>query len=151
MSGWVLFRMGERDLAGRLEEIREVVRGTGVEALPGMRAPVTGILVLRGLPLPVVDLRNEGNGAGDVLVLAAEGRGALGVAVDRVVAVLPHDALAVDDAPLPDEMPAYVEGILRGPGGEPVLLVEVAMLAGMGPADPTDRRLRSRVPEPRHA
>ena len=151
MSGWVLFRMGERDLAGRLEQIREVVRASGVEALPGMRAPVTGILVLRGSPLPVVDLRSGDNRAGDVLVLAAEGRGALGVAVDRVVAVLPHDALGVDAAPLPDEMPTYVEGVLRGPSGEPVLLVEVSMLAGMGAADATERGAGSRIPEPRHA
>jgi chemotaxis signal transduction protein len=136
--------MGERDLAGRLDEIREVVRASGVEAMPGMRAPVTGVLVLRGSPLPVVDLRGDDNVAGDVLVLAAEGRGALGVAVDKVVAVLADDALTLDDAPLAEEMPSYVKGVLRGANGSPVLLVEVARFAGMGDPGPVGG-----IPQPR--
>jgi chemotaxis signal transduction protein len=92
----------------------------------------------------VVDLRGDDNVAGDVLVLAAEGRGALGVAVDKVVAVLADDALTLDDAPLAEEMPSYVEGVLRGANGLPVLLVQVARFAGMGEAHPAGR-----IPQPR--
>ena len=57
VSGFVTFAMDGRTLAGRLDEVREVVRATGIEPLAGARAPVTGLLVLRGQPVPVVDLR----------------------------------------------------------------------------------------------
>jgi chemotaxis signal transduction protein len=65
-----------------------------LEALPAMIPPVTGMLELRGNPLPVVDLRAGDaeelrTARGDVLVLA-EGVDALGVVVDQVTAV--HDA-----------------------------------------------------------
>jgi len=59
VSGYVTFMMGGREMAGRLLEVREVVRAVGVEPLAGSRAPVTGLLILRDLPLPVVDLRQE--------------------------------------------------------------------------------------------
>ena len=52
MSGYVTFLMGGRELAGRLGEVREVVRATGIDALDGARAPVTGLLVLRGSLAP---------------------------------------------------------------------------------------------------
>ncbi len=131
MSGWVMFRVDGRDLAGPLDEVREVVRASGVEPLTGTRPPVTGILMLRGSPLPVVDLRS-GESVGDVLVLAAAGpEQALGVAVDRVLAVLPSDALRPDEAPLPDGLPVHVRGVLRAPDGAPVLLVALRALAGL--------------------
>jgi chemotaxis signal transduction protein len=126
--------MGGRDLAGPLDEIREVVRATGVERLAGTRPPVSGVLVLRGSPLPVVDLRSPDGEVGDVLVLASTAADAMGVAVDRVVAVLPSDALVLDEGPLPSELPDYVRGVLRGPDGAPVLLVTLRALAGLVPA-----------------
>jgi chemotaxis signal transduction protein len=74
MSGYVTFMMGGREMAGRLLEVREVVRAVGVEPLAGSRAPVTGLLILRELPLPVVDLRSEADpgDVGDVLVLVPD-------------------------------------------------------------------------------
>ena len=44
VSGYVTFMMGGREMAGRLVEVREVVRAVGVEPLAGSRAPVTGLL-----------------------------------------------------------------------------------------------------------
>ena len=58
VSGWVTFVMGSREMAGALDEVREVVRATGLEELTGTRAPVTSLLELRGTPVPVVDLRS---------------------------------------------------------------------------------------------
>ena len=46
-----MFVLGGREMAGALDEVREVVRATGIEGLAGTRAPVTGLLELRG-PLP---------------------------------------------------------------------------------------------------
>jgi hypothetical protein len=51
-TGYVTFDLGGRELAGSLDEVREVVRATGIEPLTGGRAPVTALLDLRGTPLP---------------------------------------------------------------------------------------------------
>src|SRR6185312_12575961 len=57
MNGYITFRLAARELACRLDEVREVVRLVGLESLPGMAPPVSGVLELRGNPLPVIDLR----------------------------------------------------------------------------------------------
>ncbi len=57
MIGFVTFRLGDRQFACRLDEVREVVRLEGLDVLPGMTPPISGLLELRGTPLPVVDLR----------------------------------------------------------------------------------------------
>ena len=90
MSSYLTFRMGARVLAAPLDQVREVVRAVGVETLAGVRAPVTGLLELRGDPLPVVDLRtmHDEDELGDVIVVVPIEEGPLGLAVDKVVAVV---------------------------------------------------------------
>lgn len=148
-AGHVTFRCGGRVLAAALEQVREVVRAGGVEPLAGARAPVTSLLVLRGDPLPVVDLRSGGPAGtggcdgparplGDVLVLADAGEHALGVAVDAVLAVHGAGELATVGAPVPAGLPPYVDAVLLASGagsgrdvppGEPVFLVDLRRLA----------------------
>jgi chemotaxis signal transduction protein len=138
VSGYVTFVVENREMAGPLLQVQEVVRAVGIEPMIGARAPVTGLLVLRGLPMPVVDLRSgaEFGDAGDVLVLAPDGAGAVGLAVDRVLAVLGPDDLT----PLGAEerrlagLPPYVEEVRRDAGGRPVLVVTLRRLAGLVPA-----------------
>jgi chemotaxis signal transduction protein len=134
VNGYVTFVMEGRELAGRLDEVREVVRATGVEPLTGARAPVTGLLVLRGSPVPVVDLRSAADAgeAGDVLVLQT-GDGVLGLAVDRVLAVLGPDELA-PVAGRGSGLPAYVLEVRRSATGAPVFVVSLLALAGLVPA-----------------
>ena len=136
MSGWVTFVMDGRELAGALDEVREVVRATGIETLTGTRAPVTGLLELRGTPLPVVDLRSaaDPDGRGDVLVLATAD-GLLGLAVDKVLAVLGPDELVppAAGAPRSAAFPAYVLEVRRSAVGGPVLVVSLTTLAGLVP------------------
>ena len=138
MSGYVTFVMGGRQLAGRLGDVREVVRAIGVESLAGARAPVTGLLTLRGTPVPVVDLRTAADpgDTGDVLVLSAEGDGILGVAVDRVIAVLGPDDLSplAPGEPRPSGLPAYVLEVRRDPAGSAIFVVALRALAGLVPA-----------------
>jgi chemotaxis signal transduction protein len=136
MSGYVTFLSAGRELAGRLDEVREVVRATAVEALSGARAPVTGLLVLRGTPVPVVDLRTSADpeGSGDVLVLETP-EGAVGLAVDRVLAVLgPDDLVAVPGASRGAGLPSYVLEVRRDATGAPVFVVSLPALAGLVPA-----------------
>lgn len=134
MIGYITFRLGDRQLACRLDEVREVVRLVGLDFLPGMAPPITGLLELRGNPLPVVDLRAGGGDVGsrgDVLVMAA-GIDALGAIVDQVTAVHDEDEL-VSSGERPSGLPDYVidvlghVGVSTGRGG-PVLLVDLQAL-----------------------
>ena len=64
MQHLVTFRIGERDYAAPLDDVREVVRLTGLADLPGTTAPFAGVLDLRGTALPVLDLRLSSSGHG---------------------------------------------------------------------------------------
>lgn len=146
VAGHVTFSCTERRLAARLEEVLEVVRAAGVEPLAGSRAPVTGIVELRGMPVPVVDLRS-GNDAGrsrrgDVLVLASEEDGPMALAVDKVLAVHPEGELVLDAGPIPRGLPVWVDGVLRRNGeGAPIFRVRLRKLAGLDTSvDLTDGR-----------
>ncbi|GAC1329757.1 MAG: hypothetical protein NVSMB13_17530 [Mycobacteriales bacterium] len=152
--GFVLFRLGERMYATRLAEVREVVRLTELAALPGMAAPLAGILDLRGRSLPVLDLRPAGPGrlAGDVLVLGARASVAepVGFAVDAVTAVvpeLPGTAAGERDAVLP----AYVEQVRSAQGGQ-VFVVDIRrMIEVLGSARRPARQRTPKTPAPRAA
>jgi purine-binding chemotaxis protein CheW len=126
--------MNERELACRLDEVREVVRAVGIDALPGTRAPVSGVLELRGDPLPLIDLRSTAypGETGDVLVLNPGVGGSYGVAVDQVLAVVSADELVPDDNERPAGLPPYVLEVLRDPQDRsPVMLVNLRILAGL--------------------
>jgi chemotaxis signal transduction protein len=91
------------------------------------------VLDLRGYPLPVMDLRDEhASGTGDVLVLDGSGTTEpLGVAVDRVLAVLEQDGLwpspGTTGPTMGGPLPAYVKEVLRDDRG-PVFLVDVRQM-----------------------
>ena len=130
MTGFIMFELGGQPFAVPLPDVREIVRMAGVQSLPGMTAPMIGVLDLRGYPLPVMDLRDEhASGRGDVLVLdGGPGGDSLGVAVDRVLAVLDADGLtpsiATDAGTATTALPSYVKDVLRDARG-PVYLVDV--------------------------
>jgi len=127
VTGYVMFRLGERRFVTALDEVREIVRLDGLEQLPGTEPPLAGVIVLRGAPLPVLDARAAGDPAesGDVLVMDVDGDAA-GVAVDQVLAVLGGDELGVGEAPA-KALPAYVVGVRTDASG-PVLLVDLQRL-----------------------
>lgn len=138
MGGYVTFLMGGREMAGSLTDVREVVRAVGIEPLPGARAPITGLLMLRGTPLPIVDLRAAADplDTGDVLVLVADESGALGLALDKVLAVIGPDDLAPlpPDEPRASGLPGYVREVRRDASGRAVFVVALRALAGLIPA-----------------
>jgi chemotaxis signal transduction protein len=128
MNGYVLFRLGERRFVTKLDDVREIVRLSGLEALPGMRRPLAGVVVLRGRPLPVLDVRAAdafGTDGGDVLVMDVDGD-AVGVAVDQVLAVLGGSELQTVEPPA-RALPDYVVGVRRDANG-PLLLVDLHLL-----------------------
>ena len=140
MSGYLTVAIGGRELAAPLDQVREVVRAVGIEALPGSRAPITGLVQLRGEPLPVVDLRTAPypGGTGDLVVLVGRAdageSGALALAVDRVIAVVTAAEYELSDAAVPPGLPAYVTALLRPAGstGEPRTVFEVDLWALAG-------------------
>jgi purine-binding chemotaxis protein CheW len=137
VGGFVLFRLDEQTFAAPLDEVREIVRLEGLERLPGSRPPLAGVVVLRGAPLPVLDVRGApADGTqGDVLVMDL-GEDTVGVAVDQVLAVLPPEELPAADA-APRSLPGYVVGVRRR-AGQPVLLVDLHRLLDVTAADWAD-------------
>ncbi|HEX8001909.1 MAG TPA: chemotaxis protein CheW [Mycobacteriales bacterium] len=133
MSDYVTFRLDGRDLATRIELVREVVRLTELVTLPGMRAPLAGVLDLRGTSLPVVDVRRTPGGPGDVLVLSEEGR-EYGFVCDAVSAVVGRETLAEEESTAREALPPYVEAVLRGSAG-PVFLVDVRKMSSEADLD----------------
>src|SRR5206468_3615977 len=117
-----------RTFALRLDEVREIVRLDGLERLPGTRPPMAGVIVLRGNPLPVLDVRATGSSdaEGDVLVMELDGD-PVGVAVDEVLAVLSADELPEGAEEPSKSLPSYVVGVRRTASG-PVLLVDLQRL-----------------------
>lgn len=136
MIGYIIFRLGDRQLACRLDEVREVVRLDGLDVLPGMTPPISGLLELRGNPLPVVDLRvgdaqTRAGHRGDVLVMAS-GVDAIGAIVDQVIAVHDEDEL-ISSGERPSGLPGYVIDVVRyarasALNAGPVLLVDLQAL-----------------------
>jgi chemotaxis signal transduction protein len=125
ITGYVMFRLGQRTFATSLDDVREIVRLGGLERLPGVQPPLAGVIELRGAPLPVLDVRGPDapDDHGDVLVLDVD-EDAVGVAVDQVLAVLPADALPeLTDKPA-KVLPSYVVGVRSSKDG-PVLLVDL--------------------------
>lgn len=132
VDGLVTFRIGGREYATRLDDVREVVRLQGLSDLPGMRPPLAGVLDLRGAALPVLDLRAAGADGGDVLVLAGalpavSGGAMVGVAVDQVRAVVAADALTPAGSGDAGVLPGYVQAVLRGSDGV-VFLVDLEQM-----------------------
>ncbi|HEU0130179.1 MAG TPA: chemotaxis protein CheW [Mycobacteriales bacterium] len=127
MSDYVTFRLDGRELATRIELVREVVRLGELVTLPGMAAPLAGVLDLRGVSLPVVDVR-PGGGPGDVLVLH-DGEREYGFVCDAVSAVVGREALVEEESGAREALPDYVEAVLRGSGG-PVFLVDPHRMTG---------------------
>jgi chemotaxis signal transduction protein len=126
-TGFVLFRLGERTFAAVLDDVREIVRLEGLQPLPGAEPPLAGVIVLRGSPLPVLDVRQHetDDDRGDVLVMDVDGE-TVGVAVDGVVAVLPPEELPhAEEAG--KSLPGYVVGVRRH-GQTPVLMVDLHKL-----------------------
>lgn len=124
ITGYVMFRIGQRSFALSLDEVHEIVRLAGLERLPGTRAPLAGLIVLRGAPLPVLDVRTAGSDEqGDVLVMDLAGD-RVGVAVDEVLAVMSAAELPEAAESPAKSLPPYVVGVRRN-ANRPVLLVDM--------------------------
>lgn len=56
-DAYLLFKVGEEIFSCPILSVREVLRTHGLKFLPGAQAPTSGLVELRGVVLPVIDLR----------------------------------------------------------------------------------------------
>lgn len=117
ISGGVLkylrFRVADEEYGVSLLEIREIIKLREVTEVPGMPEFVTGVLSLRGIIIPVFDLRlrlgigaNEAPGRERIIVVRMQER-IFGLIVDEVFQVINLSVAAIEAAP------AVLEGIDR--------------------------------------
>jgi purine-binding chemotaxis protein CheW len=134
VTDYVSFTLDGRSYATRITEVREVVRLAELVSLPGMEPPLAGVFDLRGVSLPVLDIRREPGGPGDVLVLQGS-ESDFGFACDHVTAVVDTETLVPEESDVAQRgvLPPYVETVLRGPDGA-VFLVDLRKMAGADPS-----------------
>lgn len=117
LSGDVLkylrFRVADEEYGVSLLEIREIIKLRDVTEVPGMPDFVTGVLSLRGIVIPVFDLRLRlGLGANETpgrerIIIARKQERIFGLIVDEVFQVINLSVAAIEGAP------AVLEGIDR--------------------------------------
>ncbi|BDG61380.1 chemotaxis protein CheW [Caldinitratiruptor microaerophilus] len=93
---YLIFRVGSLEMALPLKQVVEVTRPVPVTRLPYVPPHVAGVVNLRGLVVPLVDLERRlwgtsGEGSIQHLVVVSWGRGRLALGVQQVVAVTELD------------------------------------------------------------
>src|ERR1700754_4944108 len=116
---FITFRSGEQEFGADIMAIREIRGWTETTPLPHAPDFVRGVINLRGVVLPVVDLKARlGRGCTDanpkhVIIVVKSGDRTLGLLVDAVSDIL--TATAADIQPTPelarDSGSSFVEGI----------------------------------------
>ena len=118
---YLAFMLGPEEYAVRVEDVREIIRPQNMTAVP--RAPefIMGIISLRGVVLPVFDIKKrlglddtERTRATRIIVLA-EGGSSSGILVDRVTGVvrLSGDTVEPPPAVIGGVEAEYLEGLGR--------------------------------------
>ncbi len=122
-QGLLVFALEGLRLALPAPRVVEVLRAAALAPLPSAPAAVTGLLDLRGVPVPVLDLRGKLGLPARVLhpsehfvLLRALGR-TLAVRVDRALELLEADAVHALGLDTPFTPHPSLAGVARGPEG----------------------------------
>jgi len=107
------FRVADEEYGVSLLEIREIIKPRDITDVPGMPDFVAGVLSLRGIIIPVFNLRlrlglatNEATGR-ERIIIAKRQEGLFGLLVDEVYQVINLSVAAIEAAP------TVLEGIDR--------------------------------------
>jgi len=116
---YVIFSLNEQIYGIEILKIKEVVSYQKITPLPNMRGFIRGIINLRGVILPVFDLREKFNlpettytPFNSIMVMEISGR-VMGVIVDEisdVVELFPEEVQAASSLP-PGVQAEYIKGI----------------------------------------
>ncbi len=115
---FVSFTVGEEEYAVDIMQVREIKGWTDVTVLPNQPAYMRGVLNLRGLIVPIVDLRcrfsqvrTDANSS-HVVVIVSLGDRIVGVLVDKVSDILTVNTRDIRDVPDMDD--SNVQDFLMG-------------------------------------
>ena len=116
---YVIFSLNEQTYGVEILKIKEVVSYRKITPLPNMRGLIKGIINLRGVVLPVFDLREKFNlpettytNFHTIIVIEILGR-VMGIIVDEisdVVEILPEEVQSTSNLP-PGMKTEYMKGI----------------------------------------
>lgn len=106
----LMFRVGAHRCALPLSEVVEVLRPLPVEALAGAPSGVSGLAIVRGAPMPVVDVAALLGGGGSCtrFLIARAGERKIALAVDAVLGIRALDPSVWR------ELPPLVHGACSG-------------------------------------
>ena len=122
LQQFVSFTVGEQDYCVDIMAVREIRAWTGVTGLPNSPSYIRGVINLRGIIVPVIDLRMRfGQGLtettpGHVVVIVAIGGTQNGLLVDGVsdiITVHRKDIAAIPEMEGEDRNP-YFHGLITG-------------------------------------
>ncbi len=128
---FVVFRLGAEEYALPIERVQSIIRYE--EATPVPRAPKTvqGIINMRGVVIPVLDLSERLRGVGFTpsvtsrIIVAEASGGAVGLAVDAANEVTSFPVESIRPAPesvLTEEIMGAVEGVAEREGSLVIIL-----------------------------
>jgi purine-binding chemotaxis protein CheW len=127
------FRLADETYGLDIRSLREISRLRQLTELPRVPAFLRGIIALRGVVVPVLDLRRRmrmppressalGDRAARILIVESQGE-PFGLIVDRVVRVERLDNEQIEGAPLPGGIASeFVSGVARADDDLIVLL-----------------------------
>jgi len=127
-EGYVLFSVDGTTMAVPIGDVREIARSPRLTRLPVLDSAGFGralaLVDVRGRSVPVVDLRRDPHGDGDVLLPLW--RRHAGLVVDHVVAVTGPGEMVPEPGAAADVLPAYARGVVRpAEGGDAVVVVDL--------------------------
>jgi len=115
-KSWLLCRAGTHLCAMPIEHVIEIMRVLPIEAIPGAPSYVRGLCIIRGAPVPIVDigslLGDQVTRAGRLVAIRAGSR-TIGIAVEAVEGIRVIDPEAFNQLPplLRDTVTATIAAI----------------------------------------
>lgn len=115
------FMLADEEYALDVLEVREIIRLQPITAVPRSAAWVRGIVTLRGVIVPIFDLRRrlglppDEPGPDTRIVVSERGGEPAGLIVDRITQVLrvPHDRLEPPPQTIATADAEYLRGVVR--------------------------------------
>lgn len=143
-SAFLLFRIGSRLCGVPVQDVVETLRALPIEPIEDMPRFVRGISVVRGLPLPVIDLAvlltgAEGAAAPARVVVLRVGERRVALGVDEVLGVREIDPSLLHELP----------PLLRDAGGdlvEAIGVLDKELLIALRSGRTLPEELRQRLP-----
>ncbi|OGR89337.1 MAG: hypothetical protein A3J74_11115 [Elusimicrobia bacterium RIFCSPHIGHO2_02_FULL_57_9] len=121
VSQWVLFNLAKEEFGVPAAQVQEIVRYPEVTHVPGMPQFVKGVVNLRGKIVPILDLKERFEIAGEPpalgsrrIIVSLMGKDSVGLIVDAVLEVVRLEPQSI--SPVPAGLPQIDSEYLGGVG-----------------------------------